>query len=64
VIQAFKKLSKGLNGLADSSENFKSKTVLGLLRTAPDLKPHIEHVKEMYLPLESGVILCCSCEWY
>jgi len=53
--QAFKKLSKGLDSLADTSESFESKTVLGLLRSAPDLLPGIKNVKAMYQNPEEGM---------
>ena len=46
--QAFEKLSKGLGSLADESESFSSKTVLGLLRSAPDLSPNIKNIQSMY----------------
>jgi DNA mismatch repair protein MSH6 len=47
-------LSKGLESLANVSESFKSKNILGLLRSAPDLMPHIKHVQSMYEPPEKG----------
>jgi DNA mismatch repair protein MSH6 len=47
--KAFKKLSRGLSKLADESESFKSKTILGLLRSAPDLLPNIKNVEAMYV---------------
>jgi len=47
--QAFKKLSRGLSKLADESESFNSKTILGLLRSAPDLLPNIKNVEDMYV---------------
>lgn len=47
-IQAFRKLSDGLADLADKSESFKSKTILGLLRAAPDLRPNLKHVESMF----------------
>lgn len=47
-LQAFKKLSRGLSSLADISESFKSKTVLGLLRSAPDLLANIKNIESMY----------------
>ncbi|RDB29773.1 DNA mismatch repair protein msh6 [Hypsizygus marmoreus] len=49
VLAAFKKLSRGLGELADQSESFKSTTILGLLRSAPDLLPNIKHVESMYV---------------
>lgn len=49
TFQAFKKLSGGLSKLADDSESFKSKTILGLLRAAPDLSPNIKHIENMYV---------------
>ncbi|KAH9833177.1 DNA mismatch repair protein Msh6 [Rhodofomes roseus] len=48
VLTAFKSLSTGLSELADISETFQSRTILGLLRTAPNLLPHIKHVKSMF----------------
>ncbi|EPS94078.1 hypothetical protein FOMPIDRAFT_1170017 [Fomitopsis schrenkii] len=48
VLTAFKSLSMGLSELADVSETFQSKTILGLLRSAPDLLPHIKHVRSMF----------------
>jgi len=47
-LQSFRKLSKGLNNLADESETFESKTILGLLRSAPNLSPNIKNVEVMY----------------
>ena len=35
--------------MADESESFKSKTILGLLRSAPDLLPNIKNVEDMYV---------------
>ncbi|KII87843.1 hypothetical protein PLICRDRAFT_176607 [Plicaturopsis crispa FD-325 SS-3] len=49
VLKAFGKLSNGIKTLATTSEDFKSKTILGLLRSAPDLSPNIKHVQAMYL---------------
>ncbi|KAJ7591055.1 DNA mismatch repair protein Msh6 [Mycena floridula] len=47
-LKAFKKLSRGLTKLANSSESFESKTVLGLLRGAPDLLANIQNVESLY----------------
>lgn len=47
-------MSKGLASLADTAENFESKTILGLLRSAPDLSPHSKHVKAMFKRPEDG----------
>ncbi|PBK99844.1 DNA mismatch repair protein msh6 [Armillaria gallica] len=49
VLGAFKKLSRGFNSLADTSEKFKSKTIQGLLRNAPDLLQNIKNVEAMYV---------------
>lgn len=46
--QSFKKLSKGLGAMANTAESFKSKSIPGLLRSAPDLLPHLKHVKSMF----------------
>ncbi|KAF9449836.1 DNA mismatch repair protein msh6 [Macrolepiota fuliginosa MF-IS2] len=48
VLSSFRKLSRGLNKLADESESFKSKTILGLLRGAPDLVSHVKHVEDLF----------------
>ena len=50
--QSFKKLSKGLKALEKSAEGFKSKNIPGLLRSAPDLMPNVEHVQEMFVQAE------------
>ncbi|KAG6888727.1 hypothetical protein C0992_007636, partial [Termitomyces sp. T32_za158] len=49
VLAAFKKLSMGLSRLADASESFDSKTIFGLLRSAPDLLPHIKNIENLYV---------------
>ncbi|KAF8348581.1 muts domain V-domain-containing protein [Amanita rubescens] len=49
VLSAFKKLSHGFVKLADESESFESKTILGHLRGAPDLLPNIKNVKSMFV---------------
>ena len=44
--------------LADESESFKSKTIFGLLRGAPDLFPNVKHIQEMFKPMdEEGAYL-------
>ena len=44
--------------LADESESFKSKTILGLLRGAPDLFPNVKHIQDMFKPMnEEGMCL-------
>ncbi|KAH9171399.1 hypothetical protein EDB89DRAFT_1972407 [Lactarius sanguifluus] len=48
VLKSFAVLSKGLSKLADASETFESKTILGLLRSAPDLLPHITNVESRF----------------
>jgi DNA mismatch repair protein MSH6 len=53
--QSFAVLSKGLSKLADASETFESKTVLGLLRSAPDLLPHIKNVESRFERPEKGM---------
>lgn len=54
--QSFKGLSKGLSKLADASETFGSKTILGLLRSAPDLLPHIKDVESRFEKTEKGTL--------
>lgn len=47
-VQAFKNLSKGLIELADTADSFSSRTITGLLRSAPDLAPNLKHIKSMF----------------
>ncbi|KAI0066930.1 DNA mismatch repair protein Msh6 [Artomyces pyxidatus] len=53
VLKSFKQLSKGLVDLADASESFDSKTILGLLRSAPNLLPNIKNVESRFLKPEN-----------
>ncbi|KAG8682404.1 DNA mismatch repair protein msh6, partial [Ceratobasidium sp. 394] len=48
VLNAFEGLSKGLAKLADQAEEFDSKSVLGLLRQAPDLSKNIKRVRGFF----------------
>ncbi|KAG9127694.1 DNA mismatch repair protein msh6 [Ceratobasidium sp. 392] len=48
VLNAFESLSKGLAKLADLAEGFKNKSVLGLLRQAPDLSKNIKRVRGFF----------------
>ncbi|KAF8635419.1 hypothetical protein AX15_000411 [Amanita polypyramis BW_CC] len=52
VLEAFKKLS--FTALADESERFGSKTILGHLRSAPDLLQNIKSVEYMFVKDEDG----------
>ncbi|KAJ8481880.1 hypothetical protein ONZ51_g5715 [Trametes cubensis] len=54
VLTAFKNLSKGLAALADTADSFSSKSIPGLLRTAPDLSPNLKHIRAMFKPPEDG----------
>jgi DNA mismatch repair protein MSH6 len=54
--QSFKTLSKSLSKLADASETFGSKTILGLLRSAPDLLPHVKNVEARFEKPEKGML--------
>ncbi|KAI0350882.1 DNA mismatch repair protein Msh6 [Trametes cingulata] len=54
VLTAFKNLSKGLSALADTADSFASKSIPGLLRSAPDLSPNLKHIKAMFKPPEEG----------
>ncbi|KIL62704.1 hypothetical protein M378DRAFT_128542 [Amanita muscaria Koide BX008] len=49
VLASFKKLSRGLSKLTNESESFASKTILGLLRGAPDLLPNIKNIENMFV---------------
>ncbi|KEP51775.1 MSH6-DNA mismatch repair-like protein [Rhizoctonia solani 123E] len=48
VLTAFENLSKGLTTLAEMSEEFENKSVVGLLRQVPDLKKNIKRVKSFF----------------
>lgn len=48
VLSAFDSLSKGLADLASVAESFDNKSVLGLLRQAPDLKKNIKRVRGFF----------------
>ncbi|KAJ8509001.1 hypothetical protein ONZ45_g8776 [Pleurotus djamor] len=48
VLSSFRKLSNGFVSLANASESFSSKTVLGLLRGAPDLTANIKALEQLY----------------
>ncbi|KAI0697052.1 DNA mismatch repair protein Msh6 [Cytidiella melzeri] len=54
VLESFKKLSKGLASLATTADSFKSNNISGLLRSAPDLSPHLKHVKSIFKLSENG----------
>ncbi|KAI0367675.1 DNA mismatch repair protein Msh6 [Pilatotrama ljubarskyi] len=54
VLTAFKNLSRGLSALADTADSFASKSIPGLLRSAPDLTPNLKHIKAMFKPPEEG----------
>lgn len=47
-VQAFKRLHDGFASLAENSESFGSKTILGLLRSAPDLTSHLRDIKSRF----------------
>ncbi|KAH6917837.1 DNA mismatch repair protein msh6 [Coprinopsis sp. MPI-PUGE-AT-0042] len=50
VLSSFKSLSRGLAKLANESEEFESKTILGHLRGAPDLVANVKHLESMFEP--------------
>lgn len=43
--------------LLDDAERFPSRSVSGLLRTAPDIEPLIKHIKSMYYTLDHGQLV-------
>ncbi|KAH8829749.1 muts domain V-domain-containing protein [Flagelloscypha sp. PMI_526] len=51
VLKSFRNLSKGLERLASEAESLNSKSVVGLLRGAPELLPYITNVEEMFKPV-------------
>ncbi|KAG8916636.1 DNA mismatch repair protein msh6 [Tulasnella sp. 408] len=48
VLQAFEKMSKGLKKLENQAQSFKSTNISGLLRSAPDLQPHIDALRGQF----------------
>ncbi|KAH9848373.1 DNA mismatch repair protein Msh6 [Lenzites betulinus] len=54
VLTAFRNLSRGLSSLAETADSFDSKSISGLLRTAPDLSPNLKHIQAMFKPPETG----------
>ncbi|KAI0630999.1 DNA mismatch repair protein Msh6 [Trametes polyzona] len=54
VLTAFRNLSKGLAALADTADSFDSKSIPGLLRSAPDLSPNLKHIQAMFKPPADG----------
>ncbi|KAF5356840.1 hypothetical protein D9756_006462 [Leucocoprinus leucothites] len=54
VLTSFRKLSRGLTKLEDESQGFKSQTIPGLLRGAPDLIPHVKQVENMFQKPNAG----------
>lgn len=53
-VQAFRKLSNGLETLSEVADTFNSKEVSGLLRSAPSLIPNIKHVENMFTQTEGS----------
>lgn len=56
-LQAFRRLSEGLAELADASESFNSKTILGLLRSAPNLEPNLKNVESKFKRPDKGLLI-------
>jgi len=54
MVQAFKRLHDGLASLAENSESFGSKTILGLLRSAPNLTSHLKGIKSRFTVDKGG----------
>lgn len=54
ILKSFKKLSRGLTKLADESASFKSKTIMGLLRGAPDLIAHVKQIEDLFQKPNTG----------
>ena len=53
--QHFRVLSDGLSTLATASEGFASRSILGLLRSAPDLEPYLDNVEGLFTISDEGV---------
>jgi len=47
-------MSHMITELLDAAEGFPSSSVAGLLRSAPDLEPLVQHIDSMYHSPESG----------
>ncbi|KDQ32081.1 hypothetical protein PLEOSDRAFT_1100597 [Pleurotus ostreatus PC15] len=52
VLTSFQRLSNGFSSLTEATASFNSKTILGLLRGAPDLTANIKNVESMYMPTD------------
>ncbi|KAL4256940.1 DNA mismatch repair protein [Pleurotus pulmonarius] len=52
VLTSFQRLSNGFSSLTESTASFQSKTIMGLLRGAPDLTVNIKNVESMYMPTD------------
>lgn len=48
---------KAIEDLGRQAENFDSKSVSGLLRSAPDLKTYMRHIKSMFEERRSGELV-------
>ncbi|KAG9048858.1 DNA mismatch repair protein msh6 [Tulasnella sp. UAMH 9824] len=58
VLQAFEKMNKGLKQLENQAQSFKSTNISGLLRSAPDLQPHIDALRGQFVePKEKDDLL-------
>jgi DNA mismatch repair protein MSH6 len=56
--QAFTAVQRGLTKLAGLAESFKSTSTSALLRSAPDLEPHLEHIRSLFTyDKETGDVL-------
>ncbi|EJT46755.1 DNA mismatch repair-related protein [Trichosporon asahii var. asahii CBS 2479] len=48
VMNHFRRIQSSVNRLLEIAEGFESSSVAGLLRSAPDLGPHLQHIQNMF----------------
>ncbi|KZT62465.1 DNA mismatch repair protein Msh6 [Calocera cornea HHB12733] len=48
LVDAFRQVHKGFGLLMEEARNFSSPSIIDLLRSAPDLSPHLKHMQSKY----------------
>ncbi|KAF8342825.1 uncharacterized protein EI90DRAFT_2902817 [Cantharellus anzutake] len=57
VLASFRRLNAGLSELENLAKGFKSRSISGLLRAAPDLRPYLSHIEGLFKESEEVDIL-------
>lgn len=63
ITQSFRRLSDGLAEIATAADAFKSRSISGLLRAAPDLEPYIDNVESIFENPDKGEFLSSPSRW-